>query len=143
MKQSSKEVKDFLNLGVVFNKKGEVLLIKRKKKEKGKGGVILEWAFPAGKQHIGESREECVRREVLAETGYEVVPFKQASMRFHPQFPVMIVYHLCRLASEKPVKKPIEKYEVSQIKWVKPKDLKKFITTDLDPNIAKELKITE
>jgi len=129
----------FINLGIVLNKKGEVLMIRRVKKEAGKDGAVLTWAFPAGKQRYNESRAECVKRETLAETGYEINPIREISMRVHPQFYVFIVYHLCDLVSEKPVAKPIEPHEVAEIKWVKPEKIKDLITTDLDPKVSEAL----
>jgi len=136
-----KESKTFINLGVVLNNKDEVLVIRRVKLETGSDGSILQWAFPGGKQRLNETREECVKREVLVETGYDVKPVKQISIRVHPQIPVTIVYHLCFLNSLKPVAKPQEPHEVAEIKWVKPEKLKELFTTDFDPLVAKELKI--
>jgi mutator protein MutT len=136
-----KEAQRFINLGITLNKKGEVLMIRRKKKETGRDGSVLEWAFPGGKQKLNESREECVKREVLDETGYEVESIKQISMRMHPQIMVFIVYHLCDLKSEKPVSKPKEPHEIAEIKWVKKEDIKKVITTDLEEKVAEELEI--
>lgn len=136
------EEKNFINLGIIINEKKEVLMIRRRKKEVGKDGTILEWAFPGGKQRLNETREECVRREILAETGYDVVPVKQIALRFHAQFfPVMIVYHLCRLSSPKPIAEPQEPHEVAEIRWVKPAEIRSFITTSLDPDVARELRI--
>lgn len=43
MKQ--KEAKDFINLGIVVNDKKEVLMIRRKQKETGDKGAVLEWAL--------------------------------------------------------------------------------------------------
>ena len=138
----AKEAKDFINLGIVLNKKGEVLMIRRVTKETGKNGSVLEWAFPGGKQRYSESRIDCVKREILAETGYDIVVAKEnLSMRIHPQFPIFIVYHFCRLNSEKPIAKPQEPHEVAQIKWMKKSELKNLITTDLDEKVAKELGI--
>lgn len=134
-----KEAKDFINLAVVENKQGKVLMIRRKNEEKGKDGSVLKWAFPAGKQRFSETREECVKREVLAETGYEIKSLRQISLKMHPQFSVMIVYHLCELVSEKPVAKPKEPYEIAEIKWIKKEDIKNLITTELNPDVAKAL----
>lgn len=133
------ESESFINLGVILNGKGEVLLIRRAKKEVGKGGVILGWAFPGGKQKYNESREDCVKREILVETGYDVQSTKQISLRMHPQFSILIVYHLCKLVSPKQIAKPSEPHEVAEIRWVKPPELKKLITTDLDPKVSWEL----
>jgi len=133
------EAKDFINLGVVINEKGETLLIRRARRETGKDGSVLTWAFPGGKQRFDESRSECVKREILIETGYDVYSIKEISLRYHPQFPVTIVYHLCRLSSPKPIAKLSESHEVAEIRWVKIQEIKKLITTDLDPRVSREL----
>jgi len=137
--QKESEIEDFLNLGVVVNNRGEILLIKRVEQEKGKGKAVLTWAFPGGKQHLNESRTECVIREVLAETGYRVEIVKEISFRFHPQFPVFIVYHFCKLVSPKPVARPKEPHEIAEIRWAKPKQIKKLFKADLDPGVSREL----
>ncbi|MEK7635723.1 MAG: NUDIX hydrolase [Patescibacteria group bacterium] len=141
MEKKQGECKNFINLGVVLNNKREVLMIKRAKKEEGKEGAVLEWAFPGGKQKYEESREDCVKREILAETGYDIKPIRQISLRIHPQFLITIVYHLCQLNLPKPATEPSEPHEVAEIKWVKPEKIKELITTDLDPLVAKELGI--
>ncbi|MDO4862666.1 MAG: NUDIX hydrolase [Ruminococcus sp.] len=46
---------------LIINEKGEVLLQKRR--DNGR------WDYPAGSMELGESFEECARREVLEETG--------------------------------------------------------------------------
>ena len=99
----------------------------------------MTWAFPGGKQRLSEGRNECVVREILDETGYKAESIKEISCRFHPQFPVFIFYHLCRLVSPEPVAKPRESHEIAEIKWVKIKGIKKLITTNLDPKVSHEL----
>ena|SRR3989344_2633798 len=142
MKNQSEEAKDFINLGIVLNNKGEALMIKRVKPETGRDGSILSWAFPAGKQRYRETREECVKREILAETGYDVESVRQIDLAFHPQFSIMIVYHLCKLNNPEPIASPQEAHEVAEIKWVKPSEVRGLITTALNPKAAKELGIT-
>ncbi len=141
MAEEIKESQRFINLGVVLNDKGEVLMIRRVKEEIGSDGSILRWAFPGGKQRVGESRNECVKREVQAETGYEIEPLSEISLRFHPQFMVMVAYHICRLLHSKQTTEPIEVHEVAEIKWFKPQDIPKLVTTNLGPNVKKELRI--
>ena len=133
------ESKTFINLGVVVNKKGEVLVVRRKVLEKGSDGSILQWAFPGGKQKFQENREECVKREILDETGYDIIPQRQISLRVHPQFPVTVVYHYCTLNSPNPISQPNEPHEIAEIKWVKPKELLTLFTTDLAPKVKREL----
>ncbi len=116
-------------------------MIRRQKKEEGSDNdkSVLEWAFPGGKQRYSESRTECVRREILDETGYDVVSDREISMRIHPQFMVTIVYHLCHLNSPDPIAEPKEAHEVAEIKWVKPEEIRDLITTDLDEKVVKVL----
>ncbi|MCX6764178.1 MAG: NUDIX hydrolase [Candidatus Nealsonbacteria bacterium] len=143
LSQKKSEIEDLINLGIVVNGNKEVLLIKRVKREKGKDGSVLTWAFPGGKQRINETRKECVAREVLAETGYKIEPVEEISLRLHPQFSVFIVYHLCRLVLPRLVAKPKEPHEIAEIRWVKPKEIKKLFTTDLDPKVSLELGLSK
>lgn len=139
--EQATESKNFINLGTVLNGGGEVLVVRRVKVEIGKDGKILEWAFPGGKQKFGETRVQCVEREVLAETGYKVTWVKEISLRIHPEIPVIVVYHLCRpLNPEQPLN-PSQPWEIAEVKWVKPEEIKTLFTTSLDPQVAKELKI--
>jgi len=136
-----KESQTFINLGIVLNSKGEVMVIRRKKVERFKTGSILSWAFPGGKQHLDESRKKCIEREVMAETGYEIEAEKEISIRVPPEQPVLLVYHLCRLIQQKPVGKPQQPWEVEEIRWIRPGELKNLFTSSLDPKVAEELKI--
>jgi len=139
--KKQEEAEDFINLGVVVNGKKEVLMIKRKKIEAGKNGSVLKWAFPGGKQKYAETRKQCVEREILSETGYDVNWIKEISMRLHPEIPVFIVYHLCSLRSEEPIARPKEPHEIAEVKWIKKEDIKNLVTTNLDPGVSRELKL--
>lgn len=135
------ESKTFVNLGVILNNKGEVLIIKRKVIEKGTDGSVLQWAFPGGKQQYNETRQEAIKRTVLSETGYDIQWLKQIDLAFHSEIPVFIAYHLCELNLSDPVAKSQEPHEVAEIRWVKPEDMKHLITTALNPKVANELGI--
>lgn len=141
MAEEIKESEKFINLGVVLNDQGEVLMIRRVKEETGSDGSVLRWAFPGGKQRVGESRSECVKREVIAETGYDIEPLREISLRFHSQFMVIVAYHICRLLNPQRMTEPVEAHEVAEIKWFKKEELPGLVTTDLDPQAKKELQI--
>ncbi len=130
---------NLVNLGIVRNKNGEVLIVKRKVVEKGKDGTPLTWVFPGGKQEAGETRAKAVEREILAETGYKIKAVKQISLRIHPQFTKIICYFICNLEKSNQIQKPQETDEIEKIKWVKPEKLRSYFTTDLDSNAAKKL----
>jgi len=141
MHHNKHESKSFINLGVVLNDKGEVLMIRRRVLEKGTAGSVLQWAFPGGTQWTNETRQESVKRNILSETGYDIQWGRQIDLAFHPEIPVFIVYHLCSLASSDPIAKPKEAHEIAEIKWVKSEDIKQLITTALNPKVANELGI--
>ena len=137
--QEDLEIEDFIILGIVINDKGKVLVIRRVKEDVGSDGSVLTWSFPGGKQWLNENRRECVEKEILAETGYAVHSIREISLRHHPHFPVIIVYHLCKLTSLKPVAEPSEPHEIAEIRWVKPQEIKTLFTTDFDPKVSREL----
>jgi len=132
---------NFVVVGVVKNKEGKILIVKRRKIEEGSDGSLLTWVFPGGRQKSGEKREEALIREILEETGYKIKPIRQISLRVHPQFLKIIVYYLCELENEKQIQNPQEDEEIEEIKWVYPNELKNYFTTDIDPNVMKELGI--
>lgn len=136
-----KESKNFINLGVILNEEGKVLVVRRAVEETVKNNKILKWAFPGGRQRADESRAECVSREVLLETGFKIKSLKEISLRLHPDLPILAVYHLCQLEENKQVQPPSEPEEIAEVKWVRPEDLKNLFTTSLDPKVAQELKI--
>jgi ADP-ribose pyrophosphatase YjhB (NUDIX family) len=82
--------------GVVFNDQGEILLVKEK--------LDGFWSLPGGWADIGSSPRENVVREVLEETGLQVVPVKILAIhdkRCHPHPPSLnYVYKMfihCRI----------------------------------------------
>jgi 8-oxo-dGTP pyrophosphatase MutT (NUDIX family) len=136
-----KEKPEFIVLGIVLNKKGEVMIVKKKRRETTLTGKELIWAFPGGKQEEGEAREESVVKEVLVETGYKVKPIQQIHLRVHPDVLKMMAYFLCELEKEEPIKEIQEKDEIEEVRWVKPEELKNYFTTDIDPEVKKVLGI--
>ncbi len=132
---------NFVVVGIVLNKKGEVLIIKRKKPEITETGKEFIWAFPGGKIEPNETREERVVKEILVETGYKVKPLRQIHLRIHPDSFVMIAYFLCELEQDEPVQEIEEVDEIEEVRWVKPEELKNYFTTDIDPEVKKILNI--
>ena len=57
----------YVGVGAVIVDRGRVVLIKRKHEP-----LAGQWSLPGGAVELGESLEECVRREMLEETGLEV-----------------------------------------------------------------------
>ena len=141
MKKDEKGPRNEIVLGIIINKPNNILLIKRLWEEKSlNGSEKLTWAFPGGEIDEGETKEEALVREIRNETGFKVKVAKKISERVHPQFNIKISYYLCEIipGGVKPI---MDVNEVESIKWVKTSDLKDYFTTDLDPGVAKFLKI--
>lgn len=114
-------------------------MIKRREKETGRSGVVLEWSFPGGKQEASESGSESLVKKILAKTGYQVEVLKKISSRPHPQFSVQADYYLCRLSSEEKGEMTSEAEKVAAIRWVTPSEVVNLITVDLDLEVFQEL----
>ncbi len=137
-KKAGEKIKGFVNIGLVNNGKNEILMIRRQETETGLDKAVLDWQFPGGEQYYGESRFDCVKRCIKTKTGYGIEPMRQISIRMHPQFPATVVAHSANLISPIPTSSPDE---VKEVKWVKIEELAKLITSDIDPEIKKFLKI--
>lgn len=127
-------------MAVIRNKNGKVLIIERARPEKGSDDSRLVWAFPGGRVEDDEKPEEAAVRESLDETGYIISSKGLISQRDHPQFPFHIYYFDCEIVPG-PSKVAWEIHEINRSKWVEPLELKNYISTNLDPNVAKHLGI--
>jgi len=141
MNSQSREQTDFIVLGVVLNKEGKVMIVKRKKKEITLTKKELIWVFPGGKLEKSETREERVVKEVLDETGYKVKPLKLIHLRIHPETLKIIAYFLCELEEENPIQEIKEKEEIEEVRWINPEELKNYFNTEIDSEVKKILKI--
>lgn len=135
-KRSEKEVQ--IVLGVVQDKNGRVLIVKRRSKELGIGSAVLEWVFPGGKVKEGETTKKALAREILEESGCKVKVTDLISSRPHPEFPVEVQYYLCEL-DEKGGE--VSDANIDGHAWVTPRELQYYFTTNLDPNVAELLKL--
>ncbi len=127
-----------IGMGVIVNEAGKVAIVERKNKEVGADGSTLSWAFPGGEPASYETVQEGVEREVLEETGYEVIVHEKISEREPIQFPILIKYFRCVLKSDEQTEL-VDVDEIAQVKWVKPEELKNYFTTDLDPGVSQFL----
>ncbi|MBY0479211.1 MAG: NUDIX domain-containing protein [Chitinophagaceae bacterium] len=108
--------------GLVENEKGEVLLIFRRGK----------WDLPKGKLDKGETIEQCALREVEEETGLKDIKLVN---------PLMVTYHTYNDYGKQMLKDshwfvmkvkgkqnitPQTEEDITEIKWVKKKDVKNY-----------------
>lgn len=108
---------------IIKNSKGEILLGKR-----GKGILTYPgyWGLPGGVIEYGETIQQTIKREIKEELGVdsEFIKYGKPKMQlpskeFLFQNVDLVVY--CRL---KGIPKP--KDETSEVKWFKPKEIKKM-----------------
>jgi mutator protein MutT len=108
----------------------EILLVKR-----GAEPGLGKWSVPGGSIEIGETLEEALKREVLEETGLEIVVGKLAGVcdlivkregeiRFHY---ILIDYFAAVESGE-----PVAATDVSECRWVSLDEISRYdVTTSL------------
>jgi len=133
-----KSDQNLIALAIILNDDNEVLIVKRKKPERGCDGSSLNWAFPGGRVEDFDTLEETAVEETLEETGYQIEAVRLINKRRHPQFPFKIHYFECRITSEETTQL-VDVHEIEQIRWVKPDRLFEYFDTDLDKKVAKFL----
>jgi ADP-ribose pyrophosphatase YjhB (NUDIX family) len=108
--------------GIVENEKGEILLMFRKGK----------WDLPKGKLDKGEKIDACAVREVKEETGLQKVTLSKALLTtyhtYHEgtKFILKETYWFSMKADGKQGLIPQAEEDISEVKWVKKTDLKKY-----------------
>lgn len=121
--------------GLVKNKAGEILLIFRRGK----------WDLPKGKLDDGETLQECALREVQEETGLMKIEIEnEINTTYHTY--VEFGKHILKeshwysmLSKENESLKPQLEEDITEIRWVKKQDLKKYLD-NIFPTIISVLK---
>ena len=117
--------------GILWN--GTEVLITRRHDHDHQGG---RWEFPGGKRHVGETMQECLRREFQEELGIdvEVGPLWRALSHRYPDRTVSLYFHFCSNASAAP--RPLD---VAELRWVLPASLPDFTFVEGDGPILPDL----
>ena len=108
--------------GLIFDDAGRVLLVCRK--HPPQAGL---WHIPGGRLEPGETLTECCRREVLEETGIEVIPSKIVAVadRKIEGFHYIIIDFLAKLTAASP-REPHPSTDAADACWVRPDDLTEY-----------------
>jgi ADP-ribose pyrophosphatase YjhB (NUDIX family) len=123
-------------LGLVYNPKTKKLLIGRR--ENDPYVKELSWSFPGGRPTYGKSLEASLVKEIKIKTGVKVKVRTIILARIpkeNKQF--LLLYYLCETNQTKI--KAGEKFV--EVKWVKPKDVRKYFKTSIHPQLLKFLKV--
>ncbi len=115
-----------------MEKDGRVLIARRKKTDRFGG----KWEFPGGKIHVGETPEQCLKRELHEEFGIEaeIGDFICSSKFRYLHMPLeLLVYKARHVSGEfRPV-------DHDEIKWVLPKDLPGHDYVAADVSVVEKL----
>lgn len=116
---------------VIVDVDGRVL-IARRPEGKAMGGL---WEFPGGKVEPGETPEDCLIRELAEELGINVNKSCLAPLTFashsYPDFHLLMPLYVCRRWDG-----TIRPIEHSELRWVKPAELKSFDMPPADEPVA-------
>ena len=122
--------KDYIGVGcgaLIFNKKGEVLLMKRSKNSKNQA---LWWSQPGGAIDFNEKAIVATRREIKEELGIDIEIWGEVSHIDHILKKEgqhwMAIPFLARI--KKGIPKIMEPHKCDEIKWFSLKDLPKKLT---------------
>jgi 8-oxo-dGTP pyrophosphatase MutT (NUDIX family) len=122
-KKDKKKKRRMTGEAVIFNKAGRVLLV-RQSKARGH-----HWELPGGKVKKTESLPDAIIREVLEETGMDVVPHRLLGIFYVRKSNIYDFVVECRLADEavKPKSNPPEIVDCKFFKVDKlPKEIRGF-----------------
>ena len=115
----------------IIEKNGEILIAKRKEgKHKGK------WEFPGGKIEVGESPEECLKRELNEEFNIEtkIGPFLYSSKFVYDHISIeLLAYKTYYISGD------FKLNDHEEINWVSPKDFMQYDFLEADKPIVKRL----
>ena len=113
---------------------GRVLLAQR---PEGKSMAGL-WEFPGGKLEQGETPEDCLIRELEEELGIVTKAACLAPLSFashaYDDFHLLMPLYICRRFEGAPTPR-----EGQQLKWVRPRDLRKFSMPPADEPLVAAL----
>lgn len=116
----------------VIEKDGKILIAKRRKGDLHGG----RWEFPGGKIDLGETPEECLKRELKEELGIdaEIGDFICASNFKYMLVPLeLLVYKVRHVSGE------FQALDHDELKWVGPSELGKYDFVKADVTVVNKL----
>jgi len=120
-------------VAVIWNNEGHIL-IDRRAISSMMGGL---WEFPGGKIEIGETVEECIKREIEEELGIEIEVGEHLITIDHTytHLRVTLTVHHCRHLSGIP-----QPLECDEIRWVSLDELDNFTFPEANSQIISALR---
>ena len=118
---------------ILRNKLGEILICQRPEHK----SCPLLWEFPGGKLEVGETLQECLKRECQEELGIVIEVGEEVGVTdyAYPTFRVKIHFFDATIITGEPIAS-----EHQQILFVAPKQLEEFAFCPADQDIVEKLK---
>lgn len=122
-----------IGVAVIWNEAGQILIDKRRP-----GGAFGGlWEFPGGKKEVGETIEDCIKREILEELGIEIGVEEHLITIEHSYSEVKVTLHVynCRYLWGTP-----KTIECDEFKWVTLDNIEQFTFPQANNQIITALK---
>lgn len=123
-------------LGIIYDSETKKILIGKRKNDP----YIkkLSWTFPGGRPEYKKDLDYYLKYNIKIKTGLDIKVKKIIFAKtYSEKREFLSIYYLCEIVGGK--EKPGEKF--SEIKWIKPAEVKKYFTTSLHLQLFKYLKI--
>jgi ADP-ribose pyrophosphatase YjhB (NUDIX family) len=125
-------------LGIVYNPKTKEILIG--KRENDTYIRNLSWSFPGGRPAYEKDLEDYLKLEIKKKTNLAIDIKRVIFAKTYPEKKEFLsIYYLCEATSGE--EKPGEKF--TEVKWVKPAEVKDYFTTSLHPALLEFLHLLE
>ena len=130
--QGLRELPYVVVAAAILQREGRILLTRRNL-DAHQGGL---WEFPGGKQEVGETLEQCLRRELKEEIDIEVGTVKPFSvLRYrYPEKEVELHFFTCSIFQGDP--KPLGSLEMA---WVPKGELSSYEFPEADRPVLRKL----
>lgn len=122
-------------LAIVYNPKTKMMLIG--KREKDPYIRELGWGFPGGRPAYDEELEDYLKLEVKKKTNLDVSVKNIIFSKTYPEDRRFLSIYYFVEAKNLGEEKPREKF--TEIKWIRPSEIKKYFTTSIHPKLMKIL----
>ena len=122
-------------LGIVFDKKTKKIVIGRR--EKDPFIKELTWVFPGGNVTPGKKLEEYLKEEVKKKTNLDIEVKQLVYSRVMPEHQRILNLYYYAEVKKTGNEKPGD--SLKELKWIKPSDFRKTVTTSVDDVVHKFL----
>jgi len=130
----NKQKFEVLIVGIIFDPKTKKVLIGRAENDKTLPG--LTWFFPGESAIQSEDVDKTLKKTLKLKTGYNVKNLGAIFSKIYPERPdLLAIYFLTEVFSGK--EKP--GVHLTELKWVSPKDLRKYFTTSFHKKLEEFL----